>query len=374
MGAIGGFLFGEAKEPKKEFRLSNVGQRNHEILVSLSSQVYAYIASIIGATANLDEFVFRIWIRFEIYRRSGEIVRTPEFSVQIFRFVGSFGGTTPPAKTFTLPVAFIGTSSNPYLTSFFNTKMREIKKQFTFLKFTIYQSYLSAPKDIRAGLTQNKPYLVVDKRAFEIRTEIDPKTKNLISYCELKSGKHAKRFLLTDKDNIAQFVLLHSKPEPQLNRATVSIQRVDDQLETIESQLEGAVTKTRSKELDVVHIEQIFSGIADRVEKVKQEKLKGSFARIFPELKSRFLECCDMFQGLKTEYVVAKEQLGHVEKEMRKSTTSEQYLVFRRQAVKEKLEVEGKIIELQSDFFQNIMPKLEQFTGRPRMKGTRGRR
>jgi len=374
MGAIGGFLFGENDEPKKKFRQSNVGQRNRDVLISLSSQVYAYIGSIIGPAANLDEFVFRISIRFEIYRQSGEIVRTPEFSVEVFKFVGSFGGTTPPAKTFTLSVAFVGTPGNPYLTSFFNTKMRELKKEFTFLKFTTYQDYLSVPKEIQSSLKQNKPYLVIDERAFEIEIEIDPTTKNLVSYCRLKDGKDKKRFQLTDLEHIAQFVLLQAKPRPELHRGSVSIQRIDSQLETIQARLEDAVTKTRTKEFDVQYIEQLLLGMVSRVERVKPEKQKGASAKIFPEIKNRLLECRDRFQRLKTDFIASKDQLEHVETEMRRTTTSEQYLILRSKAITERLEVEGKIIELQFDLFQNIIPKLEQFTGRVRMKGTRGRR
>jgi hypothetical protein len=374
MGAIGGFLFGEDQVAKKKFRQSMVGQRNREILVSLSSQVYAYIASVIGSTPNLDEFVFRIWIRFEVFRRSGEIVRTPEFSVEVFKFVGSFGGTTPPAQRFTLSVAFIGTPNNPYITNFFKTKMSEIKKEFTFMKFTSYEDFLSAPKDIQRSLEQNKPYLVVDEQVFEIATEIDAATNNPMSYCMLRNGKHSRKFALTDKEKIAQFILLQTEPEPELHRANVSIQRVDGQLKTIESRLQDSVTKARPNELDVAYIEQIFLGIVEKVEKVKPGKLKRFSARLFPEVKNRLLESRDRFQRLKIDYVAAKDQLDHVEKEMRKATTSEQYLLFRSRAVKERLELEGKIIELQSDLFQNIIPKLEEFTGRVRMKGTRGKR
>lgn len=368
MGAIGGFLFGEDKEPKKKFRQSPVGQRNREVLVSLSSQVYAYIASIIGSSANLDEFVFRIWVRFEIYRQSGEIVRTPEFSVEIFRFVGQFGGTTAPAKTFTLSIAFVGTLGNPYLTSFFKARIAEIKKDFTFLKFAIYPDYVSAPKNIQALVKEDKSYLVVEDHAFEIVTEFDPSTKNPVSYCQIKKGKTADRFPLTDAENIARFVLQHSNPKPELRRTNVSFQRIDDQLVTIESKVEEAVTKSRAKELDVTSIEETFAVIVGKIEKVEPDRLKGSNAKVFPELKGRLTELYDQFRRLKTEHAAAKDQLQHVETELRKNTTDQEYLVLRSRAVYARYDVEEKIIKVQYDLYQSLLPKLEAFTGKMRVK------
>jgi len=141
---------------------------------------------------------------------------------QVFKFVGSFGGTTPPAQRFTLSVAFVGTPNNPYITNFFNKELSEIKKEFTFVKFTSYQDFLSAPKSIQQSLEQNKPYLAVEERVFEVATEVDTATKNVVAYCELKNGRHSRKFPLTDRERIAQFILLQAEPEPELHRANVS--------------------------------------------------------------------------------------------------------------------------------------------------------
>lgn len=366
MGAIGGFLYGEDKDAKTKLRQSRVGQRNREILVNLSSQVYAYIASIIGSSGNLNEFVFRIWIRFGIYRHSGEIVKTPEFSVEIFRFVGVFGGTTAPAKTFTLSVIFVGIPGNPYLTSFFTARMREIKKDFRFVKFEIAQDHVSAPKEVQPLIEENKPYLVVENQAFEISTEIDAATKNPVSYCLHKKGKSVEKFMFTDAKSIARFVLRYANPRPELHRRNVSLQRTDTEVEEIEGKLEEAVTEGRSRELDIASIEESFLTVAKKMEGVKESRLRGNAAKVFPELKNRFAEVHDNFRRLKIRHISTMDQLRHVERELRRDTTSEQYVLLRSRVVNERFDVEEKIITTQSDLYQNILPKLEVLAGKIR--------
>jgi hypothetical protein len=73
-GAIAGALFGKDKEKSLEFFKSRTSRKNKEFLSLLTSEIYSYLNSVMPDTADPADYFFRIWLRLEIERKTGEIV------------------------------------------------------------------------------------------------------------------------------------------------------------------------------------------------------------------------------------------------------------------------------------------------------------
>lgn len=224
-GAIAGTLFGKDKEKKAIFYKSKANRKNKQVLSQLTSEVYSYLNSVISDFADPEDYFFRLWVRIEIDRKTGEIISEPLFEIDVFKYTGKLGGKYVEVGDYYLDVVFVGREGT-HITPFFVKGINRVAKDTKLVKLKSFDSYKLAPKEIQKKITPDAPFLVIDGEPIEIKLTIDEERNVLIPLIEREN----KKINLENQNLVENFILREIKMKPEIRKSGTVFQLVDQEL------------------------------------------------------------------------------------------------------------------------------------------------
>jgi len=368
-GAIAGALFGKDKEKSLEFFKSLTNRKNKEFLSLLTSEIYSYLNSVLPDTADPADYFFRVWLRLEIDRKTGEIVSEPLFEADLFKYAGKLGGKYVEVGDYRLDVVFVG-KEGTHITPFFVKAMNQVVNTTRLVKFKVYDNYRLAPKEVRQKITAESPFLIIDGKPFEIEMTMDSKRKVVAPLVE----SDGKKVSLESQESVANFLLREIKMKPEIRKSATIFQYADDEIEKIHDKIQQDSTETDEpdllKSLDLL---DFINSLDSRIQNINVSKLHEDQKTIHGTLVKQLSKSKDRFSQLSQEWECLREEIYETKKDMEKgSITYEQFSALRMRRFKALKNVEQELIGLQEevkrDFVKNLNDFLENLDGKKREK------
>jgi hypothetical protein len=362
IGAIGGYLYpnDEDEAERKKFYASALSRRNKQKIAELVSEIYSYLNGIISEYADPRQYYFRLWVRMEVGRRTGEIMEHPYFDLDVFRYVGKVGGKYEAIGGYLLKVVFVGKEAVP-ISSIFIKGASIASKNTGLIEFRSYETYFSAPKEVKEKITRNSPYIIIGDHTYEIKVKIGEGT-TIVSYIE--EGKVTTEF--KDENDVVFFILKKMKIKPNIIGAETAFELVDKEIKGFSPKITGKPKKDEGVSdlfsLDSLGIDAILEQLSKKLEELgsaglseDQQKQLKKHLRLLEGIKGRF-------EDLKGKYEVLEQELGLLNKERMEGVIDEEK--FSSTRVKRLIALKmlrTDLVNLQQEVKNGVAGQIEEF-------------
>jgi len=367
-GAIGHYLYPKREEynaNKRKFFASVIGRRNKQKISELVSEVYSYLNAKISEHADPRDYYFRLSMRIEINRKTGEILGHPHFDIDVFRYIGKIGGKHSNIGQYSMKVIFIGKERMP-ISSIFIKGISKAKQQTGVIDFSPYESYSRAPKEIRAKITKDSPYLIIDEEVHKIEPKIDSKTRDFFS--SIKEDGNVIEFRV--KEDVLLYILKKVKIKPDIIGSETGFRFIDKEIEKISLELEETVTETKTDLVSLLGVEQIMEKLFKKLDGLTSFELTQDLERRKKRHRTILEKVKKDFTGLKIDFEVQEEELEKLEKDRLKKTIDEDKCrSLRVKGITALKMIKSEMIELQRELKDETVKEIEQFVKIARKEG-----
>jgi hypothetical protein len=315
IGAVGGHLFPNEKdkEKKTKFYVSPVGRRNKQKVAQLVSEVYAYLNTLISEHADPRQYYFRLIVRMEMDNHTGEIYGEPYFDIDVFRHIGKIGGKPTESKGLTLKVVFVGKEDVPISTIFIKG-VSEAVKNTGMIDFKPYESYTTAPKEIRDKITKTLPYLLIGDEVYKIKVKVDEAYK-VTSFIEDSN----QTFEFNSENDVALFLLKKIPFKPQIIGSETAFEPVDQEILQFSTKIIGNMELKKEKQntFDVpsLGIDSFLIKVSKKFAEVDKTDLIAELSKKFQKQQDAVEAFRQNYERIKTNYEVTLLELDQIEKE-----------------------------------------------------------
>lgn len=359
-GAIGHYIYPdkeEYREKRSKFFASAVSRRNRQKISELVSEIYSYLNTKISEYADPRNYYFRIWVRIIINKKTGEILGHPHFDIDVYRHVGKVGGRHSEIGKYSMKVVFIGKERMP-ISSVFIKGVSKASQQSGVIDFRSYESYFKAPKEIREKITKDSPYLIIDEEIHKIIPKIDSKSGEIFSL--IKEGKNDIKLEIAD--DVARYVLKKVKIKPEVIGSETAFGRVDEEIETIASELKEEAVETKTDLVTLLGVEDILKGLFKKLEGLATYELPKEIERQKKRHWTLLEKLQKEFTSLKVKYEVQEEELAKLEKDhIEEMIDEDKYRSLRMKRLTASKMIRTEMVELQKELKQETANKITAF-------------
>jgi hypothetical protein len=322
--AIADAIAGKDEEKKKAYWKSRMSIENKRRISQFTSEVYAYLNPIISEFGEPDDYYFRLWLRVEIDRETGELVNVLHFDVDMFKYIGKVGGKLADDESYCMKVYFVGNKDTPVYT-FFVEILRKVASEISVVSFKPFNSLRMVPPEMRKGLSEHSNYLIVEKDVFEIKMRTDGTS---ISYFAEVAGKETN---LSTKNLLESFIMQKIGLKPEIGKKAISFQPVDSELKKIRTKIEDEATEIDEPDfLKSLGIDEELSAVKSELVSVDIGKVGDDESQKIKRLIKRTDRTQEKYTQLSVEYESIIEDMKNIEKDCNNGKISyEQFDVFR---------------------------------------------
>jgi len=356
-GAIAGTLFGKDREQITAYYKSRASRENRLKLTRFISQVYAYLNPIISKFANPHDYFFRLWLRLEIDRKTGEIIDVTFFDVDMFKFFGKVGGKFPKKEEeYIMNIVFVGREGTP-LSSFFIQGIKKVASEIEMIRLKTYDSYSKTPSNVRSRISDRSPYLIVGDEVLEIKVRTED--SDVIPFIE----KDGERIDFPDQISVEGFVLTRVPLKPDIGKAELSFQYVDSELKNIRQTIEDHATDFKKPDiLKTLGIESELSDIKTRLTSLDVKKLSNDDKLASGKWIRKIDRELEKYMDLSIEYESIEDALKSIEIDRDKGTISyDEYDKFRMRKFTASRKVTQELIKLKENLWKELVPEVRDF-------------
>jgi ElaB/YqjD/DUF883 family membrane-anchored ribosome-binding protein len=360
-GAIGHYKYPTEQDYNKNksaFYKSAIGRRNKQKISEVISEIYAYLNTRISAHADTSDYYFRISLKLEVNKETAEIVGSPSFDVDVFRHIGKIGGKHSKIGKYVMQV-FIVDKEKMALSPIFKKGVNKVKGEAGgLIDFTIYESYLQAPSEIKERISKDSYYILIDEEEFKIEPAIDPKTQDIL----YKTKDNDKVIEFRSEEDVEQYILKKLKISPKIVSAETGLTiSVDNEIREISKELETTENEQKTDIIAQLGIEQILTELFSKLEKFKARAKSEKWKR-----KEKFRENLEekqkQFTHLKVEYDVQESELARCKEEYEKQESSEDSYHARRVRTLIAIGlIESDLIKLQKELKEKDVKEVDTF-------------
>lgn len=360
-GTIGHYRYpndSDYNKNKSAFYKSVVGRRNKQKISEVISEIYAYLNTRISPHADTSDYFFRISFKLEVAKESAEILGTPAFDIDVYRYIGKIGGKHSNVGKYVMSVIIIDREKMP-LSPIFKKGISKAKAQAEgLIEFTVYQTYSAAPTDVKARVSKDSYYLLIDKDEYKIEPAIDQKTNDIIY--TIKEEGNTKEF--RSEDEITQFILKKLKISPKIIGSETGLtSSIDKEINEISKEIETQNNEQKTDLIAQLGIEQILTILFNKLDGTKTRG-KSDRAKQKERLKAKLDDLKREFTSSKVEYEVNESELVQCKEEYeRQQLTEEAYRIRRVRTLKAMGLIKSKLIEMQQTLKEKITPEIMEF-------------
>jgi hypothetical protein len=362
-GAVGHYLYPTKEEydaNKRKFFASAIGRRNKQKISELVSEIYAYLNANISEHADPRDYYFRLWVRIETYKKTGEILRHPHFDIDVFRYIGKIGGKHSDIEQYSMKVVFVGKERMP-ISSIFIKGISKARQQTGVIDFKPYESYFRAPKEIREKITKDSAYLIIDDDVYEIEPKIDSKTGEIFSL--IKEDSDVLEFRVAD--DVLLYILKKVKIRPQIIGSETGLSLVDKEIETISPGLTEKVTDSKIDFVSSLGVELILEKLFRKLDGLDTLELPKDLEKQKKRHRVGLEKVKKDFTSLKVRFEVQEEELASLEKDR----VEKKYRSFRVKTITALKTIRTEMVELQKELKQETLDNINKFVKVARKEG-----
>jgi hypothetical protein len=322
--AIADAISGKDEEKKKAYWKSRMSIENKRRISQFTSEVYAYLNPIISEFGEPDDYYFRLWLRVEIDRETGELVNVLHFDVDMYKYIGKVGGNLADDVSYCMKLYFVGNKDTPVYTFFVET-LRKVASEISVVSFKPFDSLRMVPPEMRKGLSEHSNYLIVEKEVFEIKMRTDGTN---ISYFTEIAGKETT---LSTKILLENFVMHKIGLKPEIGKKAISFQPVDKELKKIRTKIEDEAKEIDEPDfLKSLGIDEELNAVKSELVGVDTGKIGDDELQKIKRLIKRIERTQEKYTQLSVEYESIIEDVRNIEKDCNNGKISyEQFDVFR---------------------------------------------
>jgi hypothetical protein len=361
--AIADAIAGKDEERKKTYWKSRMSIENKRRISQFTSEVYAYLNPIISEFGEPDDYYFRLWLRVEVDRETGELVNVLHFDVDMYKYIGKVGGNLAEDESYCMKLYFVGNKDTPVYTFFVET-LKKVASEISVVSFKPFDSLRMVPPEMRKGLSEHSNYLIVEKEVFEIKMRIDGTN---ISYFTEVAGKETT---LSTKILLENFVMQKIGLKPEIGKKAISFQPVDKELKKIRTKIEdGAKEIDEPDFLKSLGIDEELNAVKSELVGVDTGKIGDDELQKIKRLVKRIDRTHEKYLQLSVEYESIIEDMKNIEKDCNNGKISyEQYDVFRMRKSIALRANRIELIKLKATIAENILqeekPLIEEIKGK----------
>ena len=361
IGAVGRFLFPDKDEERRKFYISTVGRRNKQRVAELVSEVYAFLNGVISEHADPRQYYFRLLVRMTIDSKTGEILGQSAFDIDVFRHIGKIGGKPTEVKGYILKVAFVGKEGVP-ISQVFIKGLSEAVRNTGMVDFKPYETYSSAPKEIRDMITKTRPYLVIGDEAHEIKVKVDEKSSKITPYIE----EEEECFEFNAENDVVLFVLKKIPIKPEIFGSETAFELVDKEISGFTPKMAGTVDESKKFEwafkIGSLGIEDFVNNFSKKFTELDSANLSIELNKQLTRNKTILEEFRQRYDKLKTNYEVTEQELVDLEKERNDGKIEED--IYRCTKKRRLLAVSAfrtDLIKLHREMKDEVQPQMRTF-------------
>lgn len=359
-GSVGHYRYPSKEEyqaRKKAFFNSAVGRKNKQKISEVISEIYAYLNTRISEHADPSDYYFRLWLKLEVNKETAQIIGNPSFDIDVFRHIGRIGGKHSSVGDYLLNVFLIDKEKSP-LSPIFKKGIKKAKAEAGLIEFLMYDSYLKAPKEVRAKITKGSWNLIIDEDAYIIEPEIDSK-KNI--FYTIKEG--GKTIEFRSEDDVFNYILKKLKITPKIVGSETGLTLVDKEIKGISEELEKGETVPKVDIMTQLGIEQTIAELLGKLEGFKP-RANSEKAKVRDRYRADIEEIQKEYTSLKVDYGVHESELSRCEEEYTKKVmTEENYSAFRFKTLRAIGFIKTKLIDLQQTLKKKCSKEIEELVG-----------
>jgi hypothetical protein len=360
-GAIGHYKYpneADYSKNKSAFFKSAIGRRNKQKISEVISEIYAYLNTRISPHADTSDYYFRIFLRLEVNKETAEIIGTPSFDIDVFRHIGKIGGKHSKVGKYVMNVVIVD-KSKMVLSPIFKKGVNKAKGEAGgLIDFTIYESYLQAPTEIKERVTKDSYYILIDNEEFKIEPAIDPKTQDIF----YRIKEETKVFEFRSEGDVERYILKKLKISPKIIGAETGLAiAVDNEIREISKELETTDNEQKIDLIAQLGIEQILTELFSKLDKFKARAKSEKWKRK-ERLRTNLDDAQKQFTSLKVDYEVHESELAQCKQEYDKREISEDsYHTLRVRTLKAIGLIKSNLIQLQKDLKEKISKEVDSF-------------
>jgi hypothetical protein len=368
-GAIGHYVYPKKEEydaNKTKFFASPVGRRNKQKISELVSEIYAYLNANISEHADPRDYYFRLWVRLEVDRRTGEILSHPHFDIDVFRYLGKIGGKYSDVGKYSMKVAFVGKERFP-VSSVFIKGVSKAKQQTGVIDFKIYETYYRAPDEIREKISKDSAYLIIDEEVHKIKPKIDSDTGEVFSF--IKENSHVTEF--KSEEDVLLYIVKKVKIRPQIIGSETGLNpQVDKEIQTISPRLTEKVVDSEVDFVSSLGVEQILERLSKKLEGLDTLELPKELEKQYKSHLASMETLTKDFTSLKVRLEVQEDELGDLEKDRdEKKMDEDQFRSFRVKTITALKTIRTEMVKFQKELKQETAGKIDKFVRVARKEG-----
>lgn len=356
-GAIAGTLYGRDREKKSVFYKSRANRENRSKLNRFLGHVYAYLNPIISEFAKPDDYFFRLWLRLEIDRKTGEIIDVPFFDVDMFKRFGKVGGEFPKKEEeYMMNIIFVGREGTP-ISSFFKQGIKKVAKEIEMIRLKTYDSYSKAPLNVKSRISDRSPYLIVGNEVLEIKVRTE--NSDIIPFVE----KDGKRTDFPEETSVERFLLARIPMKPNIGKTELSFQYVDSELKSIRQTIEDHATDVKKPDiLKALGIESELTNIKTKLTNLASEKLSDDGEVSSKKWIRKIDRELEKYTDLSMEYESIMGGLKRIEIECNKGIISyDEYDKFRMRKSLALRKIRQELIKFKEKLWKESIPEVRDF-------------
>ena len=360
-GAIGHYKYpleADYNKNKGAFFKSAIGRRNKQKISEVISEIYAYLNTRISAHADTSDYYFRISLKLEANKETAEIVGTPSFDIDVFRHIRKIGGKHSKVGKYVMKVVIVD-KEKMALSPIFKKGVSKAKGEAGgLIDFTIYESYLQAPTEIKQRTSKNSYYILIDDEEFKIEPAIDSKTQDILY--KIKDNEKVSEF--RSEEDVEQYILKKLKISPKIVNAETGLTfSVDNEIREISKELETTPNEQKTDLIAQLGIEQILTESLNKLEKFKVRAKTEKWKRK-ERLRANLEEIQKQFTSLKVDYEVHESELVQCKEEYDKQEVSEDsYHARRVRTLRAAGLTKSNLIKLQKDLKEKNAQEIDAF-------------
>lgn len=359
-GAVGHYRYPSKKEyqaRKEAFFNSVVGRKNKQKISEVISEIYAYLNTKISEHADPSDYYFRLWLKVEVNKETAQIIGNPSFDIDVFRHIGRIGGKHSNVGDYLMNVILIDKKSSP-LSPIFKKGIKKAKQEAGVIEFIMYDSYLKAPKEVRAKTTKGTWNLIIDEDVYQIEPEIDSK-KNIFYIIKERSKTEEFR----SEDDVFNYILKKLKITPKIFGSETGLTLVDKEIRGISEELEKAETVPKVDLMIQLGIEQTIAKLLEKLEGFKA-RANSEKAKTKDRYRADLEEIQKDYTSLKVDYEVHESELARCEEEYKKQAmTEEDYSAFRFKTLRAMGYIKTKLIDVQKTLKKKCSKEIDELVG-----------
>jgi hypothetical protein len=293
----------------------------------------------------------------EVNKETAEIVGNPSFDIDVFRHIGKIGGKHSSVRDYLLKVILVDKEKSP-LSPIFKKGISKARQETGLIDFTMYESYLRTPNEIKEKITKDSYYLITDEEAHKIEPDIDSRKEIFYS---IKERGNAEEF--RSEDDVFNYVLKKVKIIPKIIGAETGLTLVDKEIIGISEELEKAETEPKVDIMAQLGIEHTLIELFGKVENLKA-RANSEKAKRKERYRANLEEIQKEFTSLKVDYEVQETELARYEEEfVKKEITEDVYRTYRVKTLKAMGLIKTKLIDLQKTLKKTCSKEIEDLVG-----------